>query len=180
MRYYTLARCKFLLGAPLRSVHEWWPQLEDTIEATGKAPPKKLLRGLFLRGQARKRKANRAKANGEKAEEAKKQSKKKQKNKPKKNPKLKKAKKHQKIIPDKVCNYRRQGIGVILVKQKMQKAREADVAKFPDNPVFSRDLDKPVCKLKIPACQGKLWSQVLEAAHPYFKAVYLVLGWRSI
>jgi ATP-dependent 26S proteasome regulatory subunit len=133
--------------------------------------------GLFLRGQIRKRRAARAKAKAKQAQNKKeklkqsKQSKSKKKNKKKEQKKKLHKQKTQQTVEESVKNYRRQGIGVLLVQQQMDRARRLDNAKFPGNLIFSNEND--ICRLKIENCKDVSWSKVREAAHPYLKVTFL-------
>ena len=125
----------------------------------------------------RKRRAARAKAKAKQAQDMKQKLKgsktKKQKKHQKKEQKRKllKKQKAQKIVEESAKNYRRQGVGVLLVQQQMDRARRLDNAKFPGNLIFSSDND--LCRLKIENCKEVPWSKVREAAHPYLKVVFL-------
>ena len=124
----------------------------------------------------RKRRAARAKAKAKQAQDMKQKLKgsktKKQKKNQKKEQKRKllKKQKAQKIVEESAKNYRRQGVGVLLVQQQMDRARRLDNAKFPGNLIFSNDND--LCRLKIENCKEVPWSKVREAAHPYLKVVF--------
>ena len=118
--------------------------------------------GLFLRGQIRRRRAvgkasakAKAKAKAVKAASAN-TGKKKVRGK-----KLKKAKAEVEIESD-PKNFRRNGVGVQLVEQQMQKAKHLDDVKFKNNTIFSESSEE--CRLKITICQGKKWVDVCKAA----------------
>ena len=125
--------------------------------------------GLFLRGQRRRRRAGKASAKA-KAKAKAKATESANKKKSKKGKKLKKAKEQVEIDND-PKNYRRNGVGVQLVEQQMQKAKHLDDVKFKTNTIFSESSEE--CRLKVTVCQGKKWVDVCKAAHPYFKALCL-------
>lgn len=144
-----------------KSVQDWWPQPEK--DSQGLMNVRHV--GLFVRGQARRRRVQRVLRAGAKAKakaKAKAAAKKTSTKKTLKKSKTKKA------IPDVVKNFRRNGIGVTLVQQKMEKARILDETKFVENKVFTEDTHQ--CRLKLPKCNGKLWADVLAKAHPFFVA----------
>eukprot|EP00438_Fugacium_kawagutii_P032581 Skav235943 [mRNA] locus=scaffold4666:46920:49854:- [translate_table: standard] len=155
------------------SAHEWWPDDGGEGEATP-ASGKAIHRGLFLRGQARKRRTARAKAKAEQAGK-KKQQIKEQKASKKKVAKSKiKLKKAKQITPveEKLSNYRRQGIGVVLVQQQCHKVRQVDQAKFPGNLLFRAD-EGQLCRMNVTQCKGIGWPRFLKEVHPFFKAEWL-------
>lgn len=146
-----------------KSVQDWWPQPEK--DSQGLMNVRHV--GLFVRGQARRRRVQRVLRAGAKAKakaKAKAAAKKTSTKKTLKKSKTKKA------IPDVVKNFRRNGIGVTLVQQKMEKARILDETKFVENKVFTEDTHQ--CRLKLPKCNGKLWADVLAKAHPFFVASF--------
>ena len=143
-----------------KSMHDWWPKPEN--EGSGNLNVRHI--GLFVRGQARKRRMNKRVLAGAKA---------KAKAKAKAPSKIKKLKKSKtkKAVADVVKNFRRNGVGIALVQQKMERARILDESKFPENPIFTQDTHQ--CRLKLPKCQGTQWADILEKAHPFFVASLL-------
>ena len=126
-------------------------------------------RGLFLKGAARKRRAAAVAkkvtgAGKQKASKAKKVQKK------EKKAKLKKAKAPA-VVADTMKNYRRQGKGILLVKQQMLKAKQLDDNKHPNDLLFDKTSNK--CRLKMRVCLDVEWADVLDNAHSFLKSEYL-------
>ena len=161
--------------AHYRSVQDWWP-LPPQEAASSVTKPR--LAGLFVRGCLRKRRERKKlegkagpKAKAKKAS-AKKAAKKESKKESKKGKKgLKKAPKEKTPVAEVLKNYRRQGVGVTLVLQQMEKAFHLDKLKKPDNPLFT---EAGECRLKISSCSGRPWEEILKLAHPFLKTVPLV------
>lgn len=152
-----------LLGT-LQGVQDWWPHLEEKLTK----PDQKVQRshlGLFVLRQGRKRKAA-AKAKVQKGKakaKAKSSSKKKIILKKKKN-------KDVQTVLETVENFKRSGVGILLVKQMMHKCRSLDCMKFSNNPLFS---DNDLCRMKLGKCHNMPWKDMVDNARSFFKALSL-------
>ena len=154
--------------AHYRSVQDWWPLPPQEVASS---VTKMKHAGLFARGCLRKRRARKQVVDkaGPKAKAKKASAKKAAKKGSKKG--LKKKPKEKTPVSDVLKNYRRQGVGVTLVMQQMEKAFHLDKLKKPDNPLFT---EADECRLKISSCSGRSWQEILKMAHPFLKTVPLV------
>ena len=161
-------------------MHEWWPEPEG---GGASAPVARRTVGLFVRGSrhgkqrmrkvlqvASQPKKPHAKISSKKMKEAQAAKDAKAKVKKVKKPKLKKAKVVA-IVDETLENFKRTGQGKPLVNQIMERLKSLDQKAFAENPLFDATSDQ--CRLTISACKGVPWSDILDAAHSYFKTVQL-------
>ena len=146
------------------TANEWWPRFDldgpDSAGAT-KSSGKRNHALLFVHRQGRKGGRKRKDA------EAKKTSKRKFKKITKAVKKIKKSKtKKVKEIPFTVEKMRRTSVGQELIRQVMDRARQADLAAFPSQQLFNADTGK--CALSIETCSGTSWQAFRQAAPMYF------------
>eukprot|EP00438_Fugacium_kawagutii_P016170 Skav224604 [mRNA] locus=scaffold2684:382216:385435:- [translate_table: standard] len=168
----TLTDGSFALVSRTGSVQEWWPDMEDSpAPASGQPAKAQRYKHLFVRGHGQKRRklalnkvAAKAKAKAASKEKSKKKTTKST---------LKKAKKAPEHVPEVLANYKKQpgSAGSALIVQQMNKAKKLDDAKFATNLLFNADTG--CCRLTFEDCKGVQWSVVLEAAHDYFRTVFL-------
>lgn len=151
----------------LKSVEEWWPQLEEDEGDTARAS------GLFTSRRKRKRAsgdANRAKS-AKHQEQACEKTKKNSKEKYKLKTSLLKRARREKQVTFEPKNCRRNGNGPLLVTQTMMKLRKLEETKFGGNggTILCFDVDGK-CSVTHPKCEGMLWEDVAKKAHDFFCA----------
>lgn len=169
---------KDYVGFGRRSVHDWWPDDDDQGDDGNKKKQKQACAGLFLPGQGRRKKRV-PKAKGKAAKAAKEKEKTRTSKKGKKAKKAAKAKGKNRLkkakavlhVHDVLTNYRRQGVGVVLIGQQMEKAKYMDDTKFSHNLLFT--VEDGTCRMKVASCNGVSWETILANAHPYLKAQLL-------
>ena len=161
-----------------RSVSEWWPEPELFPDGGARKHI-----GLFVRGQ-RKPRTRKAKGKAQRKDAAKpssstkkvkKKGKSKGQNKAKNKAKTKKIKlqesKSQEPIENVEANFKRTGVGPVLVCQEMERAKHVDKLKFPGNLLFSEKED--TCRMTVGGCANRPWADFLEAAPGYFRCKFL-------
>lgn len=154
-------------------MQDWWPEPSpDDAEA-----PSRRTRhvGLFVRGQARKKRMQRvtAKAKAAAAKPGAKSVSKTTKEQKETKKSAKKLKKAAPVVtvPPTTENYRRNGLGVELVKQQMEQLKHLDDLRNSSNLLFHEESE--LCRLTLPKCHGMPWKKILENAHPFFKSLLL-------
>eukprot|EP00435_Cladocopium_sp_Y103_P061032 s1370_g22.t1 len=154
------------------SVKDWRPEPDNSPDEPHRG---KKHAGLFLRGQRRKARTRKPRAKA-KSKAAAKPSKTKKVNKVKKvhkktskKSKLKKSKPME-PVENVESNYKRTGVGPILVMQQMEKAKHADKIKFPGNLLFTEKDD--TCRMTVGTCGGRPWADFVNSAPGYFRCVY--------
>eukprot|EP00438_Fugacium_kawagutii_P030301 Skav225600 [mRNA] locus=scaffold1399:234939:237459:- [translate_table: standard] len=159
----------------IKTAPQWWPSMpedgQDEEDEKNQA-----VAGLFVSRKKRKRRCGaknhaqdaRAKNHAEDTENAEKKNKKNKKNKKSSRNLLKKARK-EKQVPCDAKNFRRNGLGPILVAQTMVKMKCLEEEVLPPHKARCFDADGK-CMVQDSVCEGIMWEDVVNHAHPFLCA----------